>query len=614
MDLDTLFKTGIIDDLDLSFARMVARIDSHANRWVVLAAALVSKAAAEGDVCLDLKSLCKNGFIHSDGVLRLGPEWTVGQWQGALSKSDLVGVKGQDNVMILDGKRLYLQRYYRYEAALGASLLSRCDEASPGAAVIDWNDLAVPPLQGLDPDQRRAIAAALSHRFTVISGGPGTGKTHTIATIIAMFNHLQQTPPARMLVAAPTGKAAARLQEALESAFEALAAGGLVDDLPITARTVHRLLGAVGTTSRYRHHRDNPLAADVVIIDEASMLDLALAAKLFDAVPPNARLILVGDKDQLASVEAGAVMGDICGGLDFDGTDAEHPAGSIGHAPGGPPADVSSHIVILQKNYRFRQDSGIHRLGQAVKKGAADAALSLLEDRAYPDITWRCLGSGPPLEAALREKTERGIMPLFSMAALPDLLTQLADFKILTAVRRGPLGVGSLNAMVESMLRTDGLIPTTVETGESWYHGKPVMISRNDYQLNLFNGDIGIAVSAGRHGGGALQVAFQNTSGDIDYVVPEHLPPHETVYAMTVHKSQGTEFSRVLLILPEGDLPLLTRELIYTAITRAKRSVEIWALEETLRHAIGRRILRTSGLRERLWHLPADQDKGLPLQ
>jgi exodeoxyribonuclease V alpha subunit len=607
MDLDTLFRTGVIDDLDLSFARMVARIDAHANRWVVLAAALVSKATAEGDVCLDLKSLCENGFVHSDGVLRLGPEWPVDQWQAALLKSDLVGNMNQYNVMILDGNRLYLQRYWKYEATLAASILSRCDETSPGTAMPGWNDLAVPPLQGQDPDQQRAIAAALSHRFTVISGGPGTGKTHTIATIIAMFNRLQRTPPGRILIAAPTGKAAARLQEALDDAFMILSGGGLIDALPITARTVHRLLGAVATTSRYRHHRDNPLAADVVIIDEASMLDLALAAKLFDAVPPDARLILVGDKDQLASVEAGAVMGDICGGPDFDSTEAGHPAAPIRRTPAGRRVDLSNHIVILQKNYRFKEDSGIHRLGQAVKKGAVDTALSLLEDSAYPDITWRRLSSGPSFEAALQEKTERGIMPLFSMASLPDLLAQLVDFKILTAVRRGPLGVGALNAMVESMLRAGGRIPTTVEAGESFYHGKPVMISRNDYQLNLFNGDIGIALSAGRHGRGALQVAFQNTNGDIHYVVPEHLPPHETVYAMTVHKSQGTEFGSVLLILPEGDLPLLTRELIYTAITRAKRSVEIWALEETLRHAIGRRILRTSGLRPRLWNLPADQ-------
>ena len=509
--------------------------------------------------------------------------------------------------MIIDGNRLYLQRYWKYETMVAEAILTRCAPVDAHDRDRQWSHQPGSGWPDTDPDQQRAIAAALSQRFTVISGGPGTGKTFTIAQIIALIDTLQTVPPKRILLAAPTGKAAARLQEALEKAFRSLSEKNIAGKIRIKAQTIHRLLGAIPNTSRFRHNADNPLAADVVIVDEASMIDLAMMSTLMDAVPPSARLILVGDKDQLASVEAGAVLGDICGGNVMTlGMVAADDDATLPDGRGNvPSAGISANIIVLRKNYRFGEHSGIHRLGQAVKNGDADLALSLLRNSEFPDIVCKTMVSGSDFENALTEKAVNEIEPLFSIGALPDLIAKSMDFKILTAVRKGPVGVESLNAMVEDNLMARGAIHSGSASDSAWYHGKPVMISRNDYYQNLFNGDIGIAVAGDRGDSGDIRVAFERGRDNIHYLVPEQLPPHETVYAMTVHKSQGTEFDKVVLILPDNDIPLLTRELIYTAITRARLSVEIWAREDILKHAIGRCTVRASGLRSALWDKPA---------
>jgi exodeoxyribonuclease V alpha subunit len=566
--LEILFDSGVIDAIDLAFARMVQRIDPDAHAVISITAALVSRAAAQGDVCLDLAWVCKHGIPHGSETVQLGHQWRPEQWRERLLDSSVIGLRDPKKIMILDGNRIYLQRYFKYEAAVARAILKRCDDHRgidlPGDA----------PMRG-DADQQRAAASALQRGFTIISGGPGTGKTFTIAAIIENLTARRFTTPDRILLSAPTGKAAARLQEAIQER-----------NLPVEAKTVHRLLGAIANSARFRHDRDNPLAADLVIVDEASMIDLALMAKLLDAVPPEAHIVLVGDKDQLASVEAGAVLGDICGGHDQ-----------------GSAADkgISDNIVVLKKNYRFGADSGIHQLGQAVTSGDADQALDLLKDPDNTDILLKPLPSAKDLELAVNRKVTANIAPLFSTSNAEQQLDQLMQFKMLAALRQGRFGVVGLNAMVEGELVRQGIVrPAHAQTGV-WYPGKPVMVTRNDYHQNLFNGDIGIAVADGQDGISRLKMAFRSVRGRIQYLPPEQLPPFETVYAMTVHKSQGAEFDQVVLVLPDRDFPLLTRELIYTAITRARHSVEIWADETVLRQAIRRRIDRSSGLRDALW-------------
>ena len=615
MDIQALFDAGMINAIDLCFARLVMRMDKDAGQWTGLAAALVSRATAQGDVCLDLESVCQKGIPHAGGMLSLGEKQTARRWREAILKSPLIGEKDFEKIMILDGYRLYLQRYWRYESRVAEGITARCTRAPVDPSDRVDTDGFHPGWMKGDPVQQRAMAAALNQWFTVISGGPGTGKTVTIAAIISLLITRQLAPAQRILLAAPTGKAAARLQEALESALRSFP-----DDNPcrhscITAQTVHRLLGAIPDGSRFRHDADNPLAADVVIIDEASMIDLALMSRLMDAVPASARLILVGDKDQLASVEAGAVLGDICGGpaprAARKAAPDDAPYGVAESSTDRAPALISDHIVVLQNNYRFGENSGIHRLGQAVRQGDAESAFSLLNDPRFADVSWKALAPDADLEAELREKTLTEVAPLFSIDALPDLIARLMGFKILTAVRKGPLGVASLNSTVERILKANGFVAAGSGSDDAWYRGKPVMITRNDYHQSLFNGDIGVAVARLQGGPADLQVAFESAGGTIRYIVPEQLPPHETVYAMTIHKSQGTEFDKVLLILPRNDSPLLTRELIYTAITRARRSVEIWSREDVFKNAVDRCINRASGLRDTLWNgrrAAADKD------
>ncbi len=594
MTIDALYRAGIINALDWSFARMIRRLDSEDDPWVALAAALVSRATGSGDICLDLELVCRHGIAHAEGTYRLDEALTLEQWRKALSKCRYIGSGDPDHIMILDGNRLYLKRYWGYESQVAAGIIARCRQTAPKETI---DTASMSPTTG-DPGQTRAIEAALRQHFTVITGGPGTGKTFTIATIITLLNRQGAVPAERMMLAAPTGKAAARLQEALARALRSRGESSEASE-PVTAMTIHRLLGAMANSSRFRHNKDHPLAADLVIIDEASMIDLALMAKLLDAVSPESRLVLVGDKDQLASVEAGAVLGDICAGFD-PGNNAAAEAGSDvsdDRRTSSESFDLTDHIKVLEKNYRFAHDSGIHLLGQAVKQGDADGAVRLLSKEKQEDIGWRPLHRGIQVEALVKQKSTQELVPLFSLDRAADLLRQSMQFKILTAFRRGSSGSGAVNRMVERSLIASGAIGS----GNAWYHGKPVLITRNDYHQNLFNGDIGVAVSHDSDGPDHVRVAFANDGQAIQYLAPQQLPPHETVYAMTVHKSQGTEFDRVVLILPDQDSPILTRELIYTAITRAKQHVEIWSSEKTLRKAIGRRILRASGLRDALW-------------
>jgi exodeoxyribonuclease V alpha subunit len=408
----------------------------------------------------------------------------------------------------------------------------------------------------------------VNNHLTVITGGPGTGKTRTVTEILRQLLGQPRGEQLRIALAAPTGKAAARLTEAIRP---------IRND--IEAMTIHRLLGYRPGSPYFRHDASNPLDVNVLIVDEASMIDLALMAKLVAAVPADARLVLLGDRDQLASVEAGSVLADICAAAD-------------NAAPNGP---LFGTVVALRRNYRFAESSGIFRVSTAINSGDADAAIAAFNEKVDQEAKWQPLPSSTKLASALRDHVVGGFRSYLETKDPEEALARLQQFRILCALRHGPFGAENLNALAEQILADARLL----EPRATWYAGQPITITRNDYNLALFNGDSGI-ILPDLEAGGELRAFFVSAQNRIRRFLPSRLPAHETGFAMTVHKSQGSEFETVLLVLPEKDAPLLTRELLYTGVTRARKRVEVWAVEETLRAAIGRRIQRTSGLQDAL--------------
>jgi exodeoxyribonuclease V alpha subunit len=439
----------------------------------------------------------------------------------------------------------------------------------------------------------------------VISGGPGTGKTYTVAKILALLKEQAGPEKLRIGLAAPTGKASARLQEAIRISRENLDCPDPVKAaLGGEASTIHRLLGTLSGSPYFQHNAKNPLPLDVLVVDEASMVDLALLSKLAEAVPSGAHFILLGDKDQLASVEAGAVLGDIC--------DTGHVHGfskpfreamkrvtgeNIGeNRAGSEPPGPADCIVELKKSYRFGRKSGIGAVSRAVNEGDSVQALDLLRRGDTRDIEWRELPRPDRLAHALKDRIIAGFTGYLRADDPRETFDLFSRFRILCALRDGPYGVHSLNLLAEQILKGQGLI----KKDDRWYHGRPILITRNDYNLNLFNGDIGIILEdPDAHEG--PRAFFQAADGTLRNFPPLRLPEHETVYAMTVHKSQGSEFDQVLFILPDKVVPVLTRELVYTGMTRAKEKSEVWGKEEVFRSAVARRIERASGLRDALW-------------
>ncbi|HKS03813.1 MAG TPA: exodeoxyribonuclease V subunit alpha, partial [Chthoniobacterales bacterium] len=369
--------------------------------------------------------------------------------------------------------------------------------------------------------------------------------------------------------------------------------------LPADASTIQRLLGAKGDSPHFRHNAKNPLTADVVIVDEASMIDLALLAKLFDAIRPDARIILVGDKDQLASVEAGSAFRDICTPgveLGISVSLAEAFRKVTGEKLDGTSRDqapIHSVVVELRRNYRFRPGEGIGELSSTVNRGDAVGAIAVLKSGG--SIRWRPTPSLRNFEGKLRERVFPRFEKLLRLTDPDVALKQLAEFAVLCALRRGPFGAEKVNALLEGMMRETGLI----QVAGRYHAGEPIIIVRNDYNVGLFNGDLGIVLPDSVTG--ELRVFFRGEGDEVLNFAPGRLPAHEPAFALTVHKSQGSEFHDALVILPERDAPVLTRELLYTGITRVREMVEVWASEEILRQAIERKIERSSGLRERLW-------------
>jgi exodeoxyribonuclease V alpha subunit len=605
--IERLYQQGILSDLDIQLGRFMAKLSGGENPELSLAAAMASHYQKEGNICVNLSSVAGKPLLEDRTGGVVFPE--LKKWQNILEKSPVVGRPGDFRPLILDGSRLYLYRYWDYEIKLANILKAR-----PGE---DWEKVdegalkdglaRLFPEDGQEETDWQKVAAFTSvmKRFCVISGGPGTGKTFTVAKILALLLEQPGAEKIRIALAAPTGKAAARLQEAIKNSKEKLNCREEIKKLiPEEASTIHRLLGSVPDSPYFRHNRGNPLSAEVVVIDEASMVDLALLSKLAQAVPSTARLILLGDKDQLASVEAGAVLGDICDTGKIHGysqkfCDALKKIARENAAcptEGGDGPGIRDSIVQLRRSYRFGAVSGIGEVSRAVNEGDGIRARDLMKSGSYEDIQWKELPRPEALPAVLKDRIIEGFSAYLKETDPAKAFDLFNRFRILCALREGPHGVHYMNLLVEQILKDEGLI----KRDGRWYPGRPILITRNDYNLRLFNGDVGITLPDPKLGN-ELRVFFPAPDGSMRTFPPLRLPDHETVYAMTVHKSQGSEFEQVLFLMPDRIVPVLTRELIYTAITRARGKVDVWGREGVFGEAVLRRIERLSGLREALW-------------
>jgi exodeoxyribonuclease V alpha subunit len=570
--LRTFNEAGVLDAADVHVARALTSLADEDAPLVALAVAFVVRAVRGGSVCVDLAAV-------ADPELGSELPWPdPEEWYAAVGASALL--TGTSPVLRLldqdDMRLLYLDRYWREEEQVHADLVGR--PASSAAPDEPWLSRALDrvfPAAGYD-EQRSAARVALTHATTVLTGGPGTGKTTTVAALLALCAEqaeLEGRPALRIALSAPTGKAAARLQQAVEEEVAKLPPADAARLAGVRAVTLHRLLGArPDTSSRFRHHRDNRLPHDVVVVDETSMVSLTMMARLLEAVRSGSRLILVGDPFQLASVEAGAVLADL--------VDAVQEKTQVG-------------VAALLTSHRYGESIG--RLAEAVRRGDADTAIALLE--AGGDHVELIDVTDPA--ARVRELVAPHAAEILRAAEAGDAdraLELLEQKRLLCAHREGPYGVRQWNAQVERWLGE--------ETGEpiwsAWYAGRPLLVTSNDYGLGVYNGDTGVAVRPpARSTGRQLRAAIAGSSGRLD-LATSRLTQVETMHAMTIHKSQGSQAREVVVILPPPESRLLTRELFYTAITRARERVVVVGSPDDVRAAIDRRALRATGLRQRL--------------
>jgi exodeoxyribonuclease V alpha subunit len=453
--------------------------------------------------------------------------------------------------------------------------------------------------------QKVAAFAALRQRFSVITGGPGTGKTWTVARLLALLLEQPGGENLRIKLAAPTGKAAARLQEALSHSLTGLTCAAKVKarlQAKDLTTTIHRLLGTIPRSTNFRHDAGNPLPVDVLVVDEASMVSLALMAKLLAALKPDARLVLVGDQDQLPPVDAGNVLGDLCRAAAINGfsenfqNDYQRCSGETVAAKSfSAGGELENTVIQLRTNFRSGEMAALNNLSQAVNAGDADAAMKLLRQPAAA-LAWQPLPSARLFKAALRDAVVSHYGDVLKAATPAAALAALGKFRILCAVREGPFGTEAVNRIAGEILAEAGLIaPDRVKSGS--YAGRPLMVTANNYALKLFNGDTGVVWPAE---GLSSLVYFPDEAGGIRAVARERLPEDETAFALTIHKSQGSEFDHVLLVLPEQTSPVLTRQLFYTGLTRARQSVRILAPETILRATVATQLQRMSGLTDAL--------------
>ncbi len=604
--LQKLREAGLLSDLDLHFAKTLEELTPHADPRALLGAALCCRHTLQGHVCLSLPRFASKPILSPEGVLVDGlcyPE--ASEWLEALGDCPFVALdppRRPERPLVLDSQgRLYLSRYYLYQNRLADEIRARLH--APAAQVDEellklGLTLLFPPgatFAALARDQERSVEQAIRQTLFILSGGPGTGKTSTVVKILIL--QISQALAAgrsipRILLLAPTGKAALRLEESVHSAILSAPLQGLPHEdlirgavLRLGSSTIHRALKLnPDRPTQPAFDKDRPLPADFVILDEASMVDLALMTKLFEAVPPAARILLLGDKDQLASVEAGAILGDLCRGADPEPGRSE---------PGDLSVRLKSVVATLTHSFRFDGKSGIGLLARAIHGGDVALALEILRDSRWPDVRWIELPDQEELPKALRALIQEGYAPYLRARGPGERLEALNAFRILCALRKGVTGVERMNLLAEEVLGLGGFRNQRLR----WYDGLPILVTVNDYQLQCWNGDVGVVSLDPTAPSSVLKAYFPGKQQGIS---PARLPAHETVFAMTIHKSQGSELDRVLCVLPGNPSPIVTRELLYTAVTRAKKSLLLCASRDALSAAIETPLERDSGLLDRL--------------
>ena len=659
--LETWVSRKWLREMDVALVRFFASEVSGLDPALMLATALVSHQLGRGHVCLDLVATLNDPFM----ALSLPPEesetpeheetlqpkdlldqMSPQAWISRLTQVELVGTGEGRTPLVLVGHRLYLRRYWRYERQVEAAINARIANSQQIAEQLPELEFKTalgslfPPSDRKTDWQKVACALAARSAFSIVTGGPGTGKTTTVVRLLALLQSIAlatgQQRPLQIRLAAPTGKAAARLKESITRAIDNLPGfvqenSALKASIPSDVTTLHRLLGPKPNSRFFRHDARNPLPLDVLVIDEGSMVDLEMMAAMLLALPPSARLILLGDKDQLASVEAGSVLGELCRRAEaghftpetiqwIEAMTGDAIDGSLADSSGSP---LDQQIVMLRESRRFVASSGIGQLASAVNADNPKQIQQIWE-KDYPDLRrLDCrsldeaefasilLGQGDAedvpqgragylrLVAAEQPSIDAG-KPAFDTWA-ERVLKAFGRFQLLCALRNGPFGVTGLNQRIETFLAKQGLI----DPANQWYAGRPVLITRNDYQSGLMNGDIGITLpfpffnKAKQQLEWSLRVAFPSVNGQTIYwALPSRLLSAETVYALTVHKSQGSEFEHCVLLLPPQRNPVLTRELVYTGITRGKKWFTLVGVgnRQILEEAVSRTVQRSGGL------------------
>ena len=510
-----------------------------------------------------------------------------------LLDQEVAGRAGEFKAMIIDENKLYLARYFHYKQSLDKLLADLSTQRGPV-----FNEKRMQPvLQRLFPLdvelqkngsknwQKVAASLALFQRFTVISGGPGTGKTTTVLKLLAALYESQDegARELQVMLAAPTGKAAARMQESIRSNISPLPCDDKIKQKlqTLNASTLHRLLGYKHQSVEFRHNSHNPLALDILVVDESSMIDSTMMTQLLDAIPAHARIILLGDKDQLPPVGPGSPFSDICDQYGFSKSFAKELQSLSGEALSEiTPSNqlLSDNLVFLQHSFRFDEHSGIGNLARAINQADTRKAMVLLADEKFSDIAWvdyiaseyrgRDNNKVDPIIEKIKQGFSRYQEALKNEKTFEAINQAFLHFCVLTCIRQSGSGLDKINEIAQKALG--------FPSEQLWYHGRPIMISKNDYQTKLYNGDVGLCLDL--LGTGELRVYFPTVEGH-KAISTSRIPAHETAFTMTVHKSQGSEFQEVLFLLPEKQLPIITKQLVYTAITRAKKRVEIWGSE-----------------------------------
>lgn len=572
------------------FAELITRMDSRQNALVYLTGGLVCYHLDRGDIRFNISEYAGQTLavlVEDEEITFNFPP--VSEWIVALESSRLIGDPGQRVPLILsvqgDKAWVYLLKYWKYEQTVINFILGHIKE--PRADTDE--DILSQSLSRLfegnldEPDwQKEAVKMAVRHRFCMVTGGPGTGKTTTVMKIIEALKDQSNDRPLSIALTAPTGKATIRLKEAVGQSYTRTDGISDQSSIMIETATTHRLLRSIAGTPYFKHDQSRPLSHDVIILDEASMLDVGLFARLIRALPSATRLVLLGDQHQLSSVEAGSLFGDICG-IERSAED------SVGHP-------LENHIVRLKTSYRFDTNKGIGRLSESVNQGKGKSCYDLMTSDRTGSLVWKTVSNASQLNDTLRSELLPRIVEYFEQDTIDAAFQAFERVMILCAVRKGPFGVENLNRAIENFL----IERRIVHASSDIYPGKPILITRNHYETGLFNGDIGI-LFRDTEDNNQIKAFFKSADGGYRKLSVATLPSYEPVYAMTVHKSQGSEFNKVILVLPDQPVQVLTRELIYTAVTRARGEVIIWGTESVLVTAIQRAIVRDSRVYSTFW-------------